>query len=136
MPAKDLFHNLVKKALETEGWIITAHLRLGGVLDMYIDLGAQKVIAAEKDEKKIAVEIKSFVGSSTISEFHLALGQFFNYRYALEEVEPDRTLYLAVPLTVYQEFFYLNFIQSVVIKSQLNLIIFNVETEEIVQWKP
>lgn len=139
MPAKDLFHDLVKKALETDGWTITAdplHLRLGGVLDMYIDLGAQKVIAAEKDEKKIAVKIKSFVGSSTISQFHLALGQFFNYRYALEEVEPERSLYLAVPLTVYEEFFNQNFIQSVISKSQLNLIIFNVETEKIAQWKP
>jgi hypothetical protein len=57
-------------------------------------LGAEKVIVAEKAGRKIAVEIKSFIGSSTLSEFHLALGQFLNYRYALEDIEPDRVLYL------------------------------------------
>jgi XisH protein len=34
---------------------------------MYIDLGSEKIIAAQKDEQKIAVEIKSFIGASTIS---------------------------------------------------------------------
>jgi hypothetical protein len=70
---------------------------VGGV-EMYVDLGAEKIIAAEKDGQKIAVEIKSFIGPSNISEFHTAIGQFINYRVALEEQYPDRTLYLAVPL--------------------------------------
>lgn len=139
MAARDLFHNLVKTALERDGWTITddpLHLRMGGVIDMYIDLGAEKIIAAEKEGQRIAVEIKSFLGASTISEFHLALGQFINYRYALESVDPERHLYLAVPLSIYDEFFTLAFIQLVVQRSQLDLLIYDVETEEIVQWKP
>ena len=139
MAARDLFHNLVKTALERDGWTITddpLHLRMGGVIDMYIDLGAEKIIAAEKEGQQIAVEIKSFLGASTISEFHLALGQFINYRYALESVDPERHLYLAVPLSIYDEFFTLAFIQLVVQRSQLDLLIYDVETEEIVQWKP
>lgn len=139
MAAKDTFHPLVKTALQKDGWTITddpLHLRLGGVIDMYIDLGAEKVIAAEKAGRKIAVEIKSFLGASTVAEFHLALGQFMNYRYALEDVDPERTLYLAVPQDIYAEFFTLAFIQSVVRRSQLNLLIYAVETEEIVQWQP
>ena len=139
MPAKDVFHDVVKTALHKDGWTITddpLHLRVGGIMDMYIDLGAEKVIAAEKAGRKIAVEIKSFLGSSTLSEFHLALGQFMNYRYALADTEPDRILYLAVPLEVYEAFFTLLFIQSVVQRSALHLLIYDVDTEEIVQWHP
>jgi hypothetical protein len=139
MTAKDVFHDLVKTALHKDGWTITddpLHLRLGGIIDMYVDLGAEKVIAAEKAGRKIAVEIKSFLGASTITEFHLALGQFMNYRYALEDTEPERRLYLAVPLDIYAEFFTLPFIQSVVQRSQLNLLIYDVEAVEITQWQP
>ncbi len=139
MPAKDVFHDVVKTALQKDGWTITddpLHIRIGGVLNMYIDLGAEKVIAAEKAGRKIAVEIKSFVGSSTLSEFHLALGQFMNYRYALADTEPDRVLYLAVPLDIYEEFFTLAFIQSVLRRSQLHLLVYDVGTEEITQWHP
>ncbi|MFZ4556037.1 MAG: element excision factor XisH family protein [Pseudanabaena sp.] len=35
-------------------------------IKLEIDLGAEKVFAAEKDGKKIAVEVKSFVNSSNI----------------------------------------------------------------------
>ncbi|MFN6465680.1 MAG: element excision factor XisH family protein [Nostoc sp. DedVER02] len=48
MAAKYIFHDAVKRALEREGWLITNDpllLRFGG-LDMYIDLGAEKVLAA------------------------------------------------------------------------------------------
>jgi hypothetical protein len=52
-----------------------------------------RFIAAERNGQKIAVEVKSFIGTSTISEFHTALGQLINYRYALEVQEPQRVLY-------------------------------------------
>ncbi len=76
--AKDIFHNTVKIALQKDGWKITHdpyQLRYG-VADVYIDLAASEAIAAEKEGRKIAVEVKSFAGGSTISEFHTALGQF------------------------------------------------------------
>jgi hypothetical protein len=100
MPAKDLFHNTVKTALEKDGWIITdEHLFLQVEdVDFYIDLTAERILAAEKTGKKIAVEIKSFLGASDVTEFHLALGQCLNYRAALRLTEPDRTLYLAIPV--------------------------------------
>ncbi|MDY6897347.1 MAG: element excision factor XisH family protein [Cyanobacteriota bacterium] len=77
MPAKDIFHDVVKSALEKEGWNITddpLFLRFGG-LELFIDLGAERIIAAQKGEEKIAVEIKSFVGNSATTEFSTALGQ-------------------------------------------------------------
>ncbi|MBP0015143.1 MAG: hypothetical protein J7545_15230 [Roseofilum sp. SBFL] len=57
MPARDLFHELVRTALEHEGWTITHDpypIDLG-VVDFYIDLGAERLIAATKNEDKIAV---------------------------------------------------------------------------------
>jgi hypothetical protein len=45
-------------------------------------------------ERKIAVEIKSFLNTSVITDFHAALGQFLNYRLALQMTESERILYL------------------------------------------
>jgi XisH protein len=107
MSAKDKFHDVVKAALQKDGWQITHDplvLRVQGIADLYVDLGAENSIAADRQGEKIAVEIKSFIGTSTISEFHSAIGQFINYRYALELQEPERVLYLAVPLTIYNVF--------------------------------
>jgi hypothetical protein len=62
-----------------------------------VDLGAERVVAAEKAGQRIAVEVKSFLGASPMHDLELALGQFLLYRSILEEQEPDRTLFLAIP---------------------------------------
>jgi len=79
MARKDAYHDIVKNALEKDGWTITSEpLRL--VVDdvgVQIDLGAeQQPISAEKDGENIAVEIKSFVGPSIINELEKAIGQY------------------------------------------------------------
>lgn len=138
MSAKDKFHDLVKIALEKEGWHITHDpltLRMEGLADMYIDLGAEKLVAAEREGEKIAVEIKSFLGTSTISEFHTAIGQFTNYRYALQIQEPERVLYLAAPLNIYQDFFTKSFVQFVIKQSQVKLLIYDIAKGEIAKWQ-
>lgn len=137
MSAKDAFHAVVKTALEKEGWLIThdPYTLQAGTLELYIDLGAEKVIAAEKQGQKIAVEIKSFLSPSKITELYAALGQFIIYRIALQEQEANRILYLAVPSTVYNEFFILPFIQSVIKSNQLYLLIYNIEQEVVSQWQ-
>lgn len=137
MPAKDLFHNTVKTSLEKDGWEITdEHLFIQVEdIDFYIDLAAERILAAEKTGHKIAVEVKSFLGASDVTEFHLALGQFLNYRSALTLTEPDRTLYLAVPEDVYNEFFRRRFIQRAIREHKLKLLIFNPATEEIIEWR-
>ncbi|WP_460205453.1 element excision factor XisH family protein [Scytonema sp. NUACC21] len=98
-------------------------------------MGAEKIIAAERGEEKIAVEIKSFIGTSNISEFHTAVGQFINYRVALEERQPKRILYLAVPIGVYRKFFILPFVQTIIQRFQIMLIIYDPIDEVIVEWK-
>jgi len=133
--ARDLFHNIVKESLQLEGWTIT-HDPFPidyGEVQMQIDLGAECVFAAERDTKKIAVEVKSFTKPSAISEFHTAVGQYFNYRYALRIKEPERTLYLAVPFSTYDEFFRLRFIEEIIQEQQILLLVYNVQTGGI-QW--
>lgn len=135
--AKDLFHDAVKQALLKEQWEITADpltMKIEGV-KLEIDLAAEKVFAAEKLGRKIAVEIKSFLNPSTITDFHTALGQFLNYRLALQMREPDRDLYLAVPIDTFESFFQELFIQEAVKLYQVKLLIYNPLREIITAWK-
>jgi hypothetical protein len=136
MPAKDIFHDAVKSGLEKEGWTITADplwLQVENS-EAYVDLAAEKMIAARKGEEKIAVEIKSFVGRSRSGDFHNALGQFLNYRLLLTEVEPDRMLYLAVPLDVYQSFFGQWLPRKAIAQYDLKIIVYDPAKEVLVKW--
>jgi hypothetical protein len=133
---KDRFHDVVRTALEKEGWRITADPYEISVDDVEfeIDLAAEQLLAATREDQKIAVEIKSFISPSNVSDFHTALGQFLNYRDALEIVEPDRQLYLAVREPIYESFFKRQFIVAAIQRYQLRLMIYDVQQEVIVQW--
>ncbi|MGK7926681.1 MAG: XisH family protein [Spirulina sp.] len=138
MSAKDIFHDTVHLALEKDGWEITQDplfLKPSPRVKILIDLGAEKLISAEKGKSLIAVEVKSFVGVSTISEFHTAVGQFFNYRMVLEKLDPERVLYLAVPTDIYQSFFTDPVVQEIRERLQMKLLVFGVAKQEIVLWK-
>lgn len=137
MAAKDLFHNAVKQALLKEQWMITADplkIKIEGVR-FEIDLAAEKLFAAEKAGRKIAVEVKSFLNNSALSDFHLALGQFLNYRLALQMSEPDRTLYLAVPFETFDSFFQERFVQEAVRLYQLKLVVYDPVKEVVIEWR-
>lgn len=137
MAAKDLFHNAVKQGLLKEDWVITADplkIKIEGV-KFEIDLAAEKVLAAQKAGQKIAVEIKSFLNTSAITDFHAALGQFLNYRLALKMVESDRILYLAVPIDTFESFFQEKFTQEAVNLYQVKLIIYDPVEEVVIKWK-
>lgn len=135
--ARDLFHNQVKTALIKDGWTITHDpysIKISEAIKIQIDLGAENTIAAQRDQEKIAVEIKSFITDSDISEFHGALGQYLNYLQALELKDPERILYLAVPADTYTEFFRIPFIQILLKRYEVNLIVYNPRKEDIEQW--
>jgi hypothetical protein len=135
--AKDRFHEAVKHALEKDGWLVTHDpftIQISETVKLKIDLGAETAIAAQRGQEKIAVEIKSFITDSDISEFHSALGQYLNYLQALEDKEPDRTLYLAVPIETYSDFFQIPFIQKSLKRHDVNLIVYDPIQEEIKEW--
>lgn len=118
MPAKDLFHDNVRHALEKDGWNITDDpLTLKWeARNLYVDLGGEKIFAAEREGQKIAVEIKSFVSMSEVKDLENALGQYFLYLIILREKEPMRKLYLAVTEEIFLDFFHEKDLGGLVIK--------------------
>jgi hypothetical protein len=135
--ARDKFHYAVRRGLEKQEWQIThdpLRLELGLSDRVEIDLGAQQLLGVQRTGEKIAVEIKSFLNDSAMLDFHLALGQFLNYRLVLERLEPERTLYLAIPITAYESFFYRQLPQLSIQTYRLKLIIYEPNDEVILQW--
>jgi hypothetical protein len=101
---------------------------------LYADLGAEQPMAAERYGQKLVVEVKSFIGASKIQDLKEALGQYDIYRYLLEEIAPDRKLYVAVSTVAYKSFFKQDVIQLILNKHQLPIIVVDTEMEEIRQW--
>jgi hypothetical protein len=136
MAAKDIYHDQVRKALESDGWTIT-HDPLAlpwGQTSVQIDLGAERLIAAEKGAKKIAVEIKSFLSRSRVDDLEDALGQLWLYRYLLHRHQPERELFLAVSQNVYDEFLSQAHVTEFLEAESVRLFVFDPQTEEVVQW--
>ncbi len=135
--ARDVFHEAVRHALEREGWRISADpltFTFLGKVTLQLDFGAERVLALERGLERIAVEIKTFVGLSQISELHGAIGQYRNYLSALDLRDPNRKLFLAVPVTVFNTFFQLEFVRYTLQRNQVNVLVYDPETEVIVSW--
>jgi nicotinamide riboside kinase len=116
MARRDIYHEHVKEALINDGWEVTHdpyQIKVGGIYQE-IDLGAEKLIAAEREKE--------------------ALGKFRNYSRALRQKEPDRILFLAVPENVYNKFFQKPFIQEAVIEEELHLIVYSTTEAIIISW--
>jgi hypothetical protein len=65
------------------------------------------------------------LGQSAINDFHGALGQFINYRYALADLEPDRKLFLAISLTAHGSLCGRRFVQSVGELAEVNGLVYD-----------
>jgi len=134
--AKDIIHEPVKNALIKDGWTITHDpypIRYEEIAAS-ADLGAKRPIAAERKDRKIIVEIKSFVGRSAIQDLKLALGQYLLYLGLLEIIAPERELYLAVSHRAYAEVFAQTAAQMLARRFNVAILVVNVATEEIMKW--
>ena len=134
--AKDIYHETVKTALVKDGWKITEdplRLKVGGRM-AFVDLGAQKLFAARKEGKQIAVEVKSFLNPSPLRDLEQALGQYIMYSQVLSKQYPERKLYLAIPQKVFSDFFAEELPQLIVELNHIKLLVFDSETKEITQW--
>ena len=131
--AQDLLHNVVRTALEKDGWNITDDpLRLLiGVDTMFVDLAAERLIAAERGQERIAVEVKGYTETTNINGFHGVLGQYINYRLALRQTHPQHRLYLAIPEEVFHTFFKREFAQLSLKENNVALLVYSVEQEAI-----
>lgn len=134
--AKDIYHATVRIALEKDGWTITDDpltLKVGG-RSAFVDLGAEKLFAAEKADKRIAVEVKSFISPSPVKDLEQALGQYIIYSQVLEQQNSERLLYLAIPQSVFLDFFSEELPQLIIKLNHLKLLVFDSNSQEIVQW--
>lgn len=139
--AKDIFHEVVKVALQKEGWTVTHDPYEVKLKDLNlfsstlkIDLGAEKMLAAERGKDKIAVEIKTLIAPSMVYELHNLVGQFLNYQIGIEMQEPDRILYVAIPEDAYQKLIPFDFFKAVIQRNHLRIITYDTQTQSIVAW--
>lgn len=134
--AKDKLHEIVKAALEKDGWKVTHDPFFLNVKPkrQEIDLGAEKVIVAERDTEKIAVEVKSFINKSNLYDFYEALGQYISYRIGLRLQEPERILYLAIPEITYKALQNYTTVPLTIEEERLKIVIFDPLTSTIKQW--
>ena len=136
MPAKDIYHNAVRFALVKDGWEILTEdytLEYGGDR-LYVDIAAEKSIAAEKQGQTILVEVKSFLGRSFINDLEQAVGQYIVYRDILVETALDFELYLAITQGTYKSYFQRQLAQMIINRNQVKLLIVDAENEVIVEW--
>jgi len=138
MPRLDTYHNTVKRALEKNNWTITHDpflLRIGRK-KLYADLGAAYLVSAEKNHKKIMVEIKSFIGPSEVRDLEQAVGQYIVYQQVIEKKTQDYTVYLAVTTKTYESIFTDELGQLLLNNQIIRLLVFDAEKEVITQWIP
>jgi hypothetical protein len=126
----------VRFALVKDGWEILTEdytLEYGGDR-LYVDIAAEKSIAAEKQGQRILVEVKSFLGRSFINDLEQAVGQYVVYRDVLVETVLDFELYLAITQGTYKSYFQRQLAQMIINRNQVKLLIVDAENEVIVEW--
>lgn len=137
MPRRDIYHDAVKTSLIKAGWVITDDpltVPTPG-LDFHIDLGAvREMIGAEKDGRKIAVEIKSLKGNSVFYDFHQALGQYLIYRLALKIAQKSHSIFLAIPQNEFKRLDKTAIYRTSWQEYGVNLLIFDEHKQEIIEW--
>jgi hypothetical protein len=133
---RDIYHDAVKQALIKEGWTITHDplLLAFGLHNLYIDLGAEQMLAAEREGHRIAVEVKSFIRRSEVEDLQYALGQYLLYRSLLERRDPGRVLYLAIPRDAFQGVFSSTLGLVAREDYRLSLAVFDPAKEEFIEW--
>ena len=132
MSAKDQVHQQVVNALKKDGWTIThdPFKVRWKTRKLQVDLGAEKLIAAEKDARRIAVEIKSFIGANDLEDLYQA-----TYRKALRMADPDRVLFLAIDIVAFKQIFDDPEGESLRAEEGINLLVFDKHTEDVILWK-
>jgi hypothetical protein len=148
MAQRDTIHDAVKQALVRDGWEITddPYVITYGERFLFVDLGAEETqtaeeiignfIGAERAGLRIAVEIKELKGQSVIVELEQAIGQYVLYRLLLNRIEPERSVYLAIPDKVYLELFTEPIGELVINDLPLRLLVIDVDKSEVKRWIP
>lgn len=136
MSERDKIHYAVRTALESDGWLIThdpLRITTGGTV-FKMDLGAERMLAAEKGGERIAVEVKSFLQPSIVYAFYEAFGQYILYRDAIRDEGIRREVYLAVSDIAYYRIVEIPFLEERLKEYDIKVIVVNLEKEIIERW--
>jgi len=139
MPAKDIYHDIVKNALVKDNWEIThdpLRIRLAKGKNLFVDLGAERLLAAERGLEKIAVEVKSFTRPSDMKDLEEAVGQFVLYGHLLVRYYPEYKLFLAVTENICKAVFEEEAGRTLIEDGIIRLFSFDPNQEVIVRWIP
>jgi XisH protein len=136
MPRRDIYHYQTKNAFIKDGWDITDDPMqiTWEEKDYSPDLGAEKLVAAQKGKEKIAIEIKSFIGQNFAFDFYEAMGQYDSYFFALADLEPDRKVILAISDVAYNKFFVRKYVQRLIQLKHIPVVVIDTDKEIIVKW--
>lgn len=136
MSKRDFIHDAVREGLEKDGWMITHDpLKLpSSGINFKVDLGAEKVIIAEKGMTKIAVEIKSLTKQSLIYDFYEAFGQYMFYRDAFNDEAINREIFMAVSKSGWERIQKTPFILKRIEQYHLKLIVIDITNKKLIQW--
>lgn len=101
---------------------------------MFVDLAAERLIGATKGTRKIAVEIKSFIGESEVNDLENALGQYLLHRSVMRKSKPERVLYLAVSEEAWANVLADDLGSLVQQDYGVKILTFSIETREVIKW--
>jgi hypothetical protein len=136
MSTQDLYHDVVRDALRKDGWRIThTALQLKARAESRVgELWEGPWLIADKDERKIAVAVSSFVGHSSPADITQTWGQLALSRPHLHAMDADRVVYLAIRQATYSACFGGTEGDLLLKKEHMQLIVFDPRAEVIVQW--
>jgi hypothetical protein len=134
--ARDKIHDVFRQALELDGWFVTddpLFLRVGKI-PIHIDLGAEKILGAEREGVKIAIEVKTFGKASLITALYEAVGKFIVYRKALEVLKPERVLYLAMPEDAFNQLNREPILAKMFTDEKIKIVLYQTDSQKITSW--
>lgn len=136
MAARDKIYEPVLKALDNDQWTITDDPLILGYEEIrgLVDLGAERIIGAERAGEQIAVEIKSFIGASVVQDIEGMLGQHALYQWLLKKLELQRKLYIAISEPVYLTIFQGKAVQELIQELKIALVVVDLAERRIVKW--
>jgi hypothetical protein len=111
-------------------------IRLARGKNLFVDLGAERLLAAERGVEKIAVEVKSFTRPSDMKDLEEAIGQFVLYARLLKRYYPEHNLYLAVTEGTGRTVFEEEAGQTMIEDGIISLVTFDPIEETLVRWIP
>jgi hypothetical protein len=132
VPAKDHYHDTVKRALVKDGWIIVQEqvYLSDNYRHVWVDLSARR-----EGEALILIEIKGFERNpSQLDTLMSALGQYAVYKAMLDYLNLTVQLFLAIPKVAYDGIFQAPVAQQVIKNLGVRLLVFDPVAEEVVLW--